>query len=110
MQIVCYYSRCSKSLEQPADRRKTVVNLNLLQVQETTAGPGLHNRHFKYTATGGTFMAKIAKADRTIAQEGILDNFFAEKTGLEVHTKHTALCRSDVPSDTQEIGAQREAG
>ncbi|CAN0263066.1 unnamed protein product, partial [Hapterophycus canaliculatus] len=54
-----------------------------LQVQETTAGPGLHNRHFKYTATGGTFMAKIAKADRTMSQEGILDNFFAEKTGLE---------------------------
>lgn len=57
----------------------------LLQVQETTPGPGLHNRHFKYTATGGTFMAKIAKADSTLPHDGVLDNFFAEQTGLEVH-------------------------
>lgn len=56
----------------------------MLQVQETTAGPGLHNRHFKYTATGGTFMAKISKSNPTIPQEAILDNFFAEQTGLEV--------------------------
>lgn len=60
-----------------------------LQVQETTAGPGLHNRHFKYTATGGTFMAKIAKASRSSPptndwREASLDNFFAEQTGLEV--------------------------
>lgn len=34
-------------------------------------------------------MAKIAKADRTISQEGILDNFFAEKTGLEVCARKT---------------------
>ncbi|CAM9379327.1 unnamed protein product [Ectocarpus sp. 12 AP-2014] len=58
------------------------------QVQETTAGPGLHNRHFKYTATGGTFMAKIAKASRSKPptndwREASLDNFFAEQTGLE---------------------------
>ena len=56
----------------------------VVQVQETTAGPGLHNRHFKYTATGGTFMAKISKSNPTISQEAILDNFFAEQTGLEV--------------------------
>lgn len=47
------------------------------QVQETTAGPGLHNRHFKYTATGGTFMAKVSK-------DTVLDNFVAEQAGLEV--------------------------
>lgn len=47
------------------------------KVKETTAGPGLHNRHFKYTATGGTFMAKIAK-DRG------MENFVAERAGLEV--------------------------
>lgn len=63
----------------------------LVQVQETTAGPGLHNRHFKYTATGGTFMAKISKPNPTISQEAILDNFFAEQTGLEVQ-KMNFLC------------------
>lgn len=48
-----------------------------MQVKETTVGPGLNNRHFKYTATGGTFMAKISK-------EISSDKFAAERAGLEV--------------------------
>lgn len=48
------------------------------QVRETTAGPGLHNRHFRYTATGGTFLAKVSKG---AAAE---DNFLAERASLEV--------------------------
>ncbi|CAM9178678.1 unnamed protein product [Discosporangium mesarthrocarpum] len=45
------------------------------EVRETTPGPGLHNRHFKYTATEGIFFAKVSR--------GSLDNFAAEKMGLE---------------------------
>ncbi|CAM9138304.1 unnamed protein product [Ascophyllum nodosum] len=46
------------------------------QVKETTAGPGLNTRHFKYIATGGTFMAKIAR-------DSDVDTFLAERAGLE---------------------------
>lgn len=47
-------------------------------MRETTAGPGLHNRHFRYMATGGTFLAKVSKG---MANE---ENFVAERAGLEV--------------------------
>lgn len=46
-------------------------------MRETTPGPGLHNRHFKYTATGGTFFAKVSKDSNE-------DNFIAERAGLKV--------------------------
>lgn len=33
-------------------------------------------------------MAKISKSNPTISQEAILDNFFAEQTGLKVQNEH----------------------
>eukprot|EP00953_Heterococcus_sp_UTEX-ZZ885_P027192 14619-Heterococcus_DN1.PRE.4 len=44
-------------------------------IKETTPGPGLHNRHFKYTTTDAVFFCKAAT--------GPVDNFQAEMASLQ---------------------------
>jgi hypothetical protein len=53
-------------------------------IKETTPGPGLHNRHFKYTTTDGVFFCKVAANP--------VDNFQAEMASLQVGIAMLYMC------------------